>query len=1007
MAGSSEDELARTATAAGTPSQQPAAPALTGTLGRYRIERTLGEGGMGVVHAAFDPDLERRVALKVLRTDTAADEARQRLLREARAMARLTHPNVVTVHEVGSANGRDYVAMELVEGETLAEWLRAAHRTPDQIVEAFVAAGRGLAAAHAAGLVHRDFKPHNVLRRKDGRVCVTDFGLARGVEEASTGFEATVRLKPGAAKPDNTPSSLSGLTATGSVLGTPAYMAPEQWTGGTVGPAADQFAFCVALWEALTGERPFKAPTFEELKREVAGGGRALDASKLPRRLREPLRRGLDPDPAKRWPSMDALIDEIAGGRQRRAVVWAMVSAGVLAVAIAGLVIGLPASNRAAACAAPEIDPDSVWSASRAAALAAAGRADVRDALARDIATWHASRDAACKQLAEVRAPRLACLDGVLAHLQVVGQAIDHVTGDLSVDAVLDQLVDPHVCEAAAPPRLTLRSSPETVSAVELALESERKDKPKPEAAETVAHQAQLGSCGRAIAALALASVLRATDVPKAIETIGEAMTQAETCGDDRLLANVVLAQAAYNFEAVKAGPKARAATERAAAAVSRVGQADLTAMVDLMRAEIAIADQKWDEAMAAAERALAALTARGYKRRPLDALDSEISAYFTRNHDGDMARVLAVIAKERPLVAAMHDDDAMRSLDNAEGLARLFDGDLATGHAEIVRNWKPSVHAELPTQAIDGVVVDASGTPVAGATVVAGQSVWIDSLGVLPFQLSWTMRMTTTDARGAFAFSDAPQTGGLAALAPHAVASAPITAHSRLVLAPTRRIAGHVNLHGMSYSATLAVASDATKSAVFVSPVARDGSFAIDGAPTTALKVGASTWQSTGDSTNISFIKVPAGSSAIDQLSLDTTITARTFDVVVRSAVATPLDIGDVFLLPGKHMMHSVAELKKLSINGGQHAYAYPPSQKVPEAAAAIVKPGDLVAHFTEVHDGELTACALGLQGNFQDPKFARLVNAHVEELALYCAPVAANDRAVVVVASPQKRFD
>ncbi|MGE5183619.1 MAG: serine/threonine-protein kinase, partial [Acidobacteriota bacterium] len=307
----SDDELARTATAPGSAPAAPA-PELGTTLGRYRLERTLGEGGMGVVHAAFDPDLERRVALKVLRASDG-DEANKRLLREARAMARLTHANVVTVHEVGSANGRDYVAMELIDGGTLADWLRGEKRTPDEIVAAFVAAGRGLAAAHAAGLVHRDFKPHNVLRRRDGRVCVTDFGLARGVDALPSALEATMRLTTPA---ENTPSPLSGLTATGSVLGTPAYMAPEQWAGGTIGPAADQFGFCVALWEALTGERPFSGATIEELKREVRRGPEKLDASKLPRWLRRVLVRGLDPDPDERWPSMDALLVALSRGRR-------------------------------------------------------------------------------------------------------------------------------------------------------------------------------------------------------------------------------------------------------------------------------------------------------------------------------------------------------------------------------------------------------------------------------------------------------------------------------------------------------------------------------------------------------------------------------------------------------------------------------------------------------------------------------------------------------------------
>ena len=228
------------------------------TLGRYRLERELGAGGMGVVHAAFDPDLERRIALKVLR-GAATLEAKDRLMREARAMARLAHPNVVTVHEVGTAAGRDFVAMELIQGATLADWLRAGKLPAAAIVDAFISAGRGLAAAHAAGIVHRDFKPHNVLRSRDGRIVVTDFGLAR--EAAATlppaldvtlpvgahGAASTASASGAAATAARTASSLSGITVTGSLLGTPAYMAPEQWNRGAVTPATDQFAYCVAL----------------------------------------------------------------------------------------------------------------------------------------------------------------------------------------------------------------------------------------------------------------------------------------------------------------------------------------------------------------------------------------------------------------------------------------------------------------------------------------------------------------------------------------------------------------------------------------------------------------------------------------------------------------------------------------------------------------------------------------------------------------------------------------
>ena len=427
-----DEDLAHTATAASGDVRETT-PLDTPTLGRYRLERKLGEGGMGVVHAAFDPDLERRVALKVLRVEdrSGSTEARQRLLREARAMARLTHPNVVVVHEVGNAHGRDYVAMELIDGDSVSDWLRGAKRDPEEILAVFLAAGRGLAAAHAANLVHRDFKPHNILRGHDGRVVVTDFGLARGVDTLPAikpdAFETTIAAHD-AANAANTPSSLSGLTLTGSVLGTPAYMAPEQWNAETVGPAADQFAFCVALWEALVGERPYRGDSVEQLKAAVERGPESLDASRVPRPFRKAVQRGLDPDPRKRWPSMDALLARL--GRKRRSrLAIALVVAGT-ALAAFGIAMSV---TRPSATVVPPLCPPAardvatVWSQSVRQRLA--GRGDLVAVIDANTKAWSAARTGAC---VAHQIEKLACLDGSLARTDAIIRATAKVSGKVS-----------------------------------------------------------------------------------------------------------------------------------------------------------------------------------------------------------------------------------------------------------------------------------------------------------------------------------------------------------------------------------------------------------------------------------------------------------------------------------------------------------------------------------------------------------------------------------------------
>lgn len=297
------------------------------TIGRYAILEVLGAGGMGTVYACFDDQLDRRVALKLVQ-GAATEEARLRMLREARVMAKLSHPNVVPVFEVGEHLGRMYVAMEYVRGSTLRRWQSDPERTWAEVLDAYHQAGRGLAAAHAQGLVHRDFKPHNAMVGEDERVRVLDFGLATRPEDIAESSSLPL--------PDVGPPPLdTGLTETGRVLGTPAYMAPEQAAGEAVDPRSDQYAFCVALWEGLYGARP--SPDDAPTPADAPAG--------LPPTLAPVLSRGLSTRPEDRWPSMDALLDALdtasrpahdARPHQRRAV-WLMAGGGaLLAAALVG-----------------------------------------------------------------------------------------------------------------------------------------------------------------------------------------------------------------------------------------------------------------------------------------------------------------------------------------------------------------------------------------------------------------------------------------------------------------------------------------------------------------------------------------------------------------------------------------------------------------------------------------------------------------------------------------------
>jgi predicted Ser/Thr protein kinase len=317
-------------------------------LGRFTLLNKLGAGGMGEVFAAYDEKLDRRVAVKLIHSSQAdSHDARARLLREAQALARLSHPNVVGVYEVGDLDGEIFVAMEYIDGTTLKEWQEAAGREVAEILDVYAQAGRGLEAAHEAGLVHRDFKPSNVMVGRDGRARVLDFGLAHG-----RGARAE-----GRGGPSSRQAALGEkLTFTGEILGTPAYASPEQLRGEAVDAQSDQFSFCVALYEALYRRHPFAAEAGVGGMRAATLAGRVAPppaVHEVPPAVHEALARGMSVEPGARWPDMEALLSALgydpawdpSAQRQSRLVFIALVLGSASVAALKYVLAGAAASQ--------------------------------------------------------------------------------------------------------------------------------------------------------------------------------------------------------------------------------------------------------------------------------------------------------------------------------------------------------------------------------------------------------------------------------------------------------------------------------------------------------------------------------------------------------------------------------------------------------------------------------------------------------------------------------------
>ncbi|WAS97330.1 serine/threonine-protein kinase [Nannocystis punicea] len=474
----------------------------TGTcVGRYIILGRLGAGAMGVVYAAYDPELDRKIALKLLHSrGNASLDARARLLREAKSLARLSHPNVVGVHDVGTYGDHIFLAMEFVAGRTLTAWLKEQPRRWPEVLGVMRLAGEGLAAAHAAGLVHRDFKPDNVLIGDDGRVRVLDFGLARASGEAPESLSGDSDALAAIASASTSGSSrsreheaeLALVTRTGALIGTPAYMSPEQHLGRPADALSDQFSFSIALYQALYGVRPFSGARLSALAFQIIKG--KVEAppagSQVPGWLRKVVVRGLALDPDDRWPSMHAMLAALARerGLGRRGA-WLLGGLGGLGL---GLGLWLARGPAISPCQGAEQRLAGIWDAPRRAEIeqaflasgapyAADAWQSVDKALSAYAATWQEAHHDACAatriygdQSERILDLRSRCLNRHLRRFQALSDGLAHagagtiehapeaisLLGDLSTCAATDAL------DSVVPPP----DAPDKVAAVEARL---------------------------------------------------------------------------------------------------------------------------------------------------------------------------------------------------------------------------------------------------------------------------------------------------------------------------------------------------------------------------------------------------------------------------------------------------------------------------------------------------------------------------------------------------------
>lgn len=575
-------------------------------VGRYVILYRLGRGGMGVVYAAYDPQLDRKIAIKVMQNRGGRRDLRQsrgRMLREAQMLAKLSHPNVVAIHDVGIVDEQVFVAMDYLEGQTLRRWVKAQERSINEIVAAYVQAGDGLAAAHRADIVHRDFKPDNAIIDRDGRVFVLDFGLARARGDSGE-HPVLVRRADGAVAAASSPATLDETRI--GAQGTPAYMSPEQHLGERAGPASDQFSFCVSLYEALFGRLPFEGEHHTALALNVIQG-RIRDPprhTKAPARLRRLLWRGLSVGPENRYPSLDALLSDLRSHSHRRRRGW-VAGMGLLFAGGAAWFYG-ESTQTDEPCTDGRRRLAGIWDAARREAVGQAFAASSRHHAERTLESvtrvlddyaddWISAWTDACRatlvrheQSDELMDLRMACMrrrsDELRALSRVLAESDDEVVDRALTAAEALPDLAPCADAVALRERSSLPDDPEARTRIEeqhtalaeaAALEHAGKLDEARAIARSVVEQARRLEHAPLLAEglHQLGEILEAAaDPDSASDALHEAAVQAEIARDDLLLARVRVLLVMVDGDRLGRSEQGRLWAELARATLTRIG---------------------------------------------------------------------------------------------------------------------------------------------------------------------------------------------------------------------------------------------------------------------------------------------------------------------------------------------------------------------------------------------------------------------------------------------------